>query len=233
MFKWVPGSENRKAPHPIYHDKIFELYNKSRDSFWKETEVKMDKDRLVFESKLTPVEQRLVKYILSYFARIDVAIGPIIDDISKYVDCYEAQITYGENKAREVVHALSYMMQIKAIAKDEKEVEEMINASEDNPIIKAMLDWATKWFGVDIPENIGVKLVAMAAIEGVMFCSSFAWLQWFRDRKLLDGITLSNSFIARDESLHTMLSCVLVRDYLITKPSQETVVNIFKFDLSY
>lgn len=235
-FKWVPGSEMRKAPHPILHDDIYALYKASRDAFWKEDEVVMTGDRFCYESKLTTVEQNLVKYILSYFARIDVAIGPIIDNISQDVNCYEAQIAYTENKNRETVHALSYMLQIKAIARNDAELNEMINASDDNPIIKAMTDWATKWFTessltntiIDNPiPPIAIKLVAMAAIEGVMFCSSFAWIQWLRDRKLLDGITMSNSLISRDESLHTMLSCLLVKKYLINKPQQSVVNAIF------
>jgi len=227
-FKWDTGSENRAVPFPAFHNDIMQLYRDSRSGFWVETETYMGGDKHDYEYKLKDVERNLVKYILSYFARIDMAIGPIISHISDRIDCIETKIVYTENAGRENIHALSYLLQIKAIADSTDEIYSMINASTEDPIIKSMCDFATKYFDDNISNDIGYKLITMAAIEGVMFSAAFAFLQWFRDRRLLLGITNSNTLIARDEGLHTKLSCLLVRKYLINKPTQETVNAIFE-----
>jgi ribonucleotide reductase beta subunit family protein with ferritin-like domain len=63
------------------------------------------------------------------------------------------------------------------------------------------------------------RLIAFAAVEGVLFSASFSILQWLRDQRLLTGVTTLNSFIVRDEGVHTDFTCCLVRRYLCAPPS--------------
>lgn len=52
-------------------------------------------------------------------------------------------------------------------------------------------------------------LVAFAAVEGIMFSSSFAALFWLKTKGLMPGLTFSNELISRDEGLHTDFAVLL------------------------
>lgn len=53
------------------------------------------------------------------------------------------------------------------------------------------------------------RLVAFAAVEGILFSGSFAAIFWVKKRGLLPGLTFSNELISRDEGLHTEFACLL------------------------
>ena len=75
------------------------------------------------------------------------------------------------------------------------------------------------------------RLLAYAAVEGIFFCSSFATIYFFKKKNLLPGLTLSNEFIARDESLHAKFSCLLyselVKDNHLPAVAVERAHEIF------
>jgi ribonucleotide reductase beta subunit family protein with ferritin-like domain len=92
------------------------------------------------------------------------------------------------------------------------------------PVVAEMRAWVLRWFDRSIP--VGERLVAFGFVEGVLFSASFSALQWLRTRNLLPGITAANSFIARDEGVHTLFACLLVREYVLRRPTQERTETI-------
>jgi len=64
-----------------------------------------------------------------------------------------------------------------------------------------------KW--INDSDIFAERLVAFAAVEGIMFCGSFCAIFWLKKRSLFPGLCLSNSFIQRDESLHADFACLL------------------------
>jgi ribonucleotide reductase beta subunit family protein with ferritin-like domain len=53
------------------------------------------------------------------------------------------------------------------------------------------------------------RVVAFAAVEGVLFSGSFCAIYWLKKRGLMPGLTFSNELISRDEGLHAEFACLL------------------------
>merc|ERR1712061_648789 len=53
------------------------------------------------------------------------------------------------------------------------------------------------------------RLVAFAAVEGILFSGSFCAIYWLKKRGLMPGLTFSNELISRDEGLHAEFACLL------------------------
>lgn len=71
------------------------------------------------------------------------------------------------------------------------------------------------------------RLLAFAAVEGIMFSGSFAAIFWLKSRNLMKGLTESNEYIARDEGLHVNFA-VQLYTLLENKLSDKQVHAIFK-----
>lgn len=71
------------------------------------------------------------------------------------------------------------------------------------------------------------RLLAFAAVEGIMFSGSFAAIFWLKSRNLMKGLTESNEYIARDEGLHVNFAIQLYT-LLENKLTDEQVHRIFK-----
>ena len=66
-------------------------------------------------------------------------------------------------------------------------------------------------------------VAAMALIEGAMFQSFFAALQFFKVRGLFPGVVTLNELISRDESVHASFWAFLARERLRSRPPFEAV----------
>merc|ERR1719310_489888 len=53
------------------------------------------------------------------------------------------------------------------------------------------------------------RVVAFAAVEGILFSGSFCAIYWLKKRGLMPGLTFSNELISRDEGLHAEFACLL------------------------
>jgi len=223
-FKWVAGEERRLTLHPIVHDDIWAFCKKMEGLRWTAQEVDLTRDKKDW-SQMTANQKLFVKMNLAFFATIDIdVLKNLGENFGKEIDCIEAQLTIVAQKDQERVHVESYGLQILSVMEGE-EFENVLNAARTMPIITRMRDWVLRWF--DRRFDIGDRLVAFAVVEGVLFSASFSALQWLRELNLLPGITDFNSFIVRDEGVHTLFTCLLVRKYLRVKPSQARVEDIF------
>ena len=71
-------------------------------------------------------------------------------------------------------------------------------------------EWAMNW--IDSPDaDFGTRLIGFAAVEGIFFSGAFCAIFWLKQRGLMPGLTLSNEFIARDESQHVFLGVELYK----------------------
>jgi len=53
------------------------------------------------------------------------------------------------------------------------------------------------------------RIVAFAAVEGILFSGSFCAIYWLKKRGLMPGLTFSNELISRDEGLHAEFACLV------------------------
>lgn len=215
-FNWAPGERDRLALQPIQNADVWEFRKKIEALHWTPQEVDLTRDRAHW-LRMTAEEKRMVRHQLAFFASADIV---VLDNLGanfrREVDCLEARMVYAAQEDQECAHAESYGLQIEAVMEG-AEREATLNAVRTMPVVGRIRDWVGRWF--DSALHVGERLVAFAAVEGILFQSSFAALQWLRERNLLPGITSANSFIARDEGVHTLFACLLVRRYVVRRPA--------------
>ena len=224
-FKWEPGEESRVALFPVRHPDIWDFRKKIEALHWTAQEVDLTRDKRDWEERMSADQRTFVKHALGFFATVDVDVLRFVDQtLSGEVDCMEASMVYAAQKDQECVHAEGYSLQIEAVL-DGDEREAVLNAVRTMPVIARMRAWVLRWN--DRSLDIGDRLVAFGAVEGVLFSASFCALQWLRELNLLPGITDFNSFIVRDEGVHTLFTSLIVRSYLREKPAQGRAEEIF------
>lgn len=223
-FLWAPGEADRLSLHPIRHQDLWDLYKQLEGLHWTAQDVNLAADRADWRS-MSDDMKLFVKMQLAFFARVDIDVLDNIGNLAAEVDCLESQFFFAAQAAQECVHSEAYTLQIEAILEG-SEREDTLNAVRTIPIIRRMREWALSWFDRSA-HPIELRLVAQAAVEGVLFSSSFAALQWLRSLGRLPGITLFNDYISRDEWRHTHHLCVLVSRYLAAKAPCDAAHAIF------
>lgn len=228
-FRWAPGEARRRALFPIRHEDLWALTKRLQAAAWVPEEVRLEADAADW-ARLGAGAREAVKMTLAFFATIDFAVLGNLGDFSAEVDCLEARCFFAAQKASEAIHAESYGLQILAAVPGDAEQARLFDAVETFPVVARMNAWVSSWFasppgGPAAP--LGERLVAFAAVEGVLFSASFCVLQWLREQNVLPGVTEFNTFIARDEGLHTEFTALLVRRYLASPPLSARAHEIF------
>ena len=224
-FRWDAGEATRASLLPIRHHDVWAFRKTMESLHWTAQEVDLTRDRADWRQRMSDDQRHYVRLQLGFFARVDIdLLENIGDNFIHEVDCLEAEMTYAVQADQECVHAEAYGLQIEAVLEG-AEREATLDAAARLPVVGALRAWVRQWMTRERP--LGERLVAFAAIEGVMFSSSFAALQWLRELNLLPGIVAFNEFIVRDEGVHTMFACMLIRDRLRERPPQARAEAIF------
>lgn len=193
-------SVDRFCLFPIEHRDLFEYYKRSVASFWTVEEVDLGDD-LQHWARLTDDEQFFIKHVLAFFASSD---GIVNENLAvrfmNDVQSSEARAFYAFQVAMETVHSEMYSLLIETYVKDASEKQSLFKAITQLPAVQHKAQWALRWASSDAP--FAQRLVAFAAVEGVMFSGSFCAIYWLKKRGLMPGLTFSNELISRDEGLH-------------------------------
>ncbi|VDD90106.1 unnamed protein product [Enterobius vermicularis] len=208
-----------------YHD-IWDFYKHAVACFWTADEIDLSHDYADWE-KLTAGERFFISRVLSFFAASDGIVNEnLVNNFSQEIQIPEARFFYGFQIFMECVHSEMYSKQIEAYIRDEKERMMHYDAIHQFPCIKKKADWALRWI-YDKTFPFAVRLVAFAAVEGIMFSGSFAAIFWLKKRGVMKGLTHSNELITRDEGLHRDFACILYK-YIKNKPSETVVQTIIR-----
>ena len=119
-----------------------------------------------------------------------------------------------------------YSILIDTYSKNKVEKDNLFNAIKHFPCIQKKANWARRWIN-DKDATFATRLIAFAIVEGIFFSSSFASIYWVKKRGMLQGLTLSNEFISRDEALHVEFA-VLLYHKLINKLDNKTFYQIME-----
>lgn len=218
--------ENRFVMFPIRHDDVWELYQKSVDSFWKAEDIDFSKD-LSDWKVLSEDEQNFIKMVLAFFAASD---GVIVENLALRfmgeIQAPEIRAFYAFQNFMENVHSQTYSLMIDTYIQDPEEKMRLFHAVEHYPCIKKKSDWARKWIA-DGRSSFASRLLAFAIVEGVYFSSSFASIFWLKRKNILPGLCLSNEYISRDESMHVD-HAVLLYKKLKRKVPKKRFLEIMK-----
>jgi ribonucleoside-diphosphate reductase subunit M2 len=157
---------------------------------------------------LNPQEQHFVKHVLAFFAASDgIVLENLAGQFSLEVQIPEARAFYGFQIAMENIHSETYSLLIEQYVKEPAEKQKIFDAIHTMQPVKEKAEWALSWMQ---RENcFAERIMAFAAVEGILFSGSFCAIYWLKKRGLMPGLTFSNELISRDEGLHAEFACLL------------------------
>merc|ERR1712176_1594048 len=198
---------NRWVLFPIQYPALFEMYKKHEASFWTAEEIDLAQDAKDWDT-LSENEQHFIKHVLAFFAASD---GIVLENLSGRFSCEiqvpEARAFYGFQIAMENIHSETYSLLIEQYIRDPAEKDMVFDAIHTMPAVEKKAQWAVQWMNKE--NSFAERIVAFAAVEGVLFSGSFCAIYWLKKRGLMPGLTFSNELISRDEGLHAEFACLL------------------------
>merc|ERR1711975_131188 len=157
---------------------------------------------------LTDAEKHFVKHVLAFFAASDgIVLENLASQFSTEVQLPEARAFYGFQMAMENIHSETYSLLIEQYIREPAEKEQIFDAIHTMPAVREKAEWAVQWMQKD--NSFAERVVAFAAVEGILFSGSFCAIYWLKKRGLMPGLTFSNELISRDEGLHAEFACLL------------------------
>jgi len=198
---------HRWVMFPIQYPEVWEMYKKHEASFWTAEEIDLSQDLKDWET-LSDSEQHFVKHVLAFFAASDgIVLENLAGQFTTEVQIPEARAFYGFQMAMENIHSETYSLLIEQYIKEPSEKDKIFNAIETMPAVREKANWAIQWMQ---KENcFAERIIAFAAVEGILFSGSFCAIYWLKKRGLMPGLTFSNELISRDEGLHAEFACLL------------------------
>jgi len=107
----------------------------------------------------------------------------------------------------ENIHSETYSLLIEQYIRDDAERDMVFNAIQTMPAVRTKAEWAVQWMNDE--NSFAERLVAFAAVEGILFSGAFCSIYWLKKRSMMPGLTFSNELISRDEGLHADFACLL------------------------
>ena len=220
-------TNNFNTLFPILNNEVWNFYKKCEALHWVTAEVDFGKDKAHYES-LEPNEQYFIKKILCFFSNVDgivakscdVNLAEIFDNIKELVILYHFQTRI------EDVHNETYSVLIDTMITDKQEKTNILNGHMVYDDIKDKVNWIVS--NIDSKKHTLPYLVlAQSIVEGVLFSGSFCAIYWFKGKNKMPGLTVSNEFISRDESLHTQTG-VMVYNLLKDRLKESEVHDLMK-----
>merc|ERR1712110_960172 len=192
---------------PIRFPEIWEMYKKHEASFWTAEEIDLSSDLKDWDG-LSVDEQHFIKHIMGFFAASDgIVLENLAGSFATEVQIPEARAFYGFQIAMENIHSETYSLLIEQYIRDPAEKEKVFDAIHTMPAVSAKAQWAMQWMNTE--NSFAERVVAFAAVEGILFSGSFCAIYWLKKRGLMPGLTFSNELISRDEGLHAEFACLV------------------------
>lgn len=226
----IENNSTRFISKPIdsKYKKIWDLYKKQQEVYWNAEEIKYTQKDIDDFNNLKQEEQYFLKLTLAFFASSDGIINfNLRERFLQEFKPYEILTAYTFQMMMEGIHGEVYSDLILNIIKDENEKNILLNSIEKIDAVKKMMDWTLKW--IHSKDDIGIRLIAFAIVEGVFFSGMFASIFWIKKYKpnFLEAIIKSNKFISRDEGLHVQFACEVYK-HIQNKVDVDIVFEIMK-----
>lgn len=215
--------DKRSTALPIGRSDWWEMYEKAQRLIWFSWDVNYIRERESFLT-LDPARQRVVKFILGFFANSDKLVNDNIEErFAKEINIYEANCMYALQEHMENVHNTTYSLLLHSIILDEEERRHILAASTTIPEVKAMADFIRR--ATESREKFSSRILRMIMVEGVMFVSAFCYIYWLASEGKMPGLAQSNELIQRDELMHAAWGAAIYRA-CSDKPSREEIISI-------
>ena len=210
MFKYgEPILDKRNNKYTLFpiddnYNVFYDIYKKSRASFWQPEEIDFSKDEMDL-LKLTEDEKYFIKHIIAFFAASDgIVLENIGTNFTQEIQIQEILHAYAIQTGIEAIHSETYSLILDRYVKDPSMKLSMFKAIENIKSIKKKAHWVSKWTDPE-SKSFAKRLIAFCCVEGIMFSGSFCSIYWIKERGMLPGLCFANELISRDEGLHTTM----------------------------
>lgn len=194
---------------PIQNPLLEKFYQEQKNVFWSASEIDYTHDRTHWDN-LDDNSKQYIKFLLFLFAQLDGIVNENLTQNFKQETAplaKECSMFYAIQEAQEWGHNETYSHLIKAFIRDPDEQLRGLNSIKYFPAIREIANWSFSYMDRSIP--LLERIIAFICIEGVIFSSAFAGIYWIKRRKILQGLTKANEWIARDEAIHTRFGIAL------------------------
>jgi ribonucleotide reductase beta subunit family protein with ferritin-like domain len=237
-------AQKRYSLFPIIHHDLWDMHEKLQGILWRTHEFEFGNDYNDL-ARLSQNERHFLKYVLAFFNQADGIINQNLAlRFSSEVAIPEAVAFYTTQMYNETTHSETYSQIIEEYYRTDPDKPKIFEAIDNFPAIRKKAEWALKWLHSN--KSFGERLIAFAVVEGVFFSGSFASIYWFKEKAILEALSLANEWISRDENIHCEFAVklyktlceeyekngsanALLMDGVEFAPlSQERIVEIFK-----
>ena len=239
---------NRFTTFPIKKGRelIEEEYLKQQRSFWVKDQVSMKEDIVHWKEGLlypntTEIEEMkkndsakdFIKLILAFFSSADkLVIDNLDENFIQEMKWVEVSKAYTFQAMMEYTHSDAYGIQIDQLITDINEKEKTFKAIEEIDCVKKKAEFVFKYMNKEVVDkeykekSLAIRIIAFAAIEGILFSGEFASIYWLQSLNRMPGLSDYNKLIAKDEGMHTDFACLLYNNYIVNKLTQNEIFNI-------
>jgi len=220
----IKKNGDRFTLYPIQYNDIFQMYKKSRASYWQPEEISL-KDDMSDWIGLSDDERFFISNILAFFSASDGIVNENLNlNFGEEVQYPEARAFYTFQSAIETIHSETYGLLLDKYIQNPTEKLHLQRGIQTIDSVKKKAEWALEW--TNCKRSFAERLIAFACVEGVMFSGSFCAIFWLKKRNLLPGLSFSNELISRDEGLHTEFAVLLYNNHIKHKLPEKTVHSI-------
>lgn len=215
----LQNTANKYVNLPIRNPDIENFYVKHVDAIWHVADVKQLATDIQHWAELSDDERYFIKHVLAFFAASDgIIMENIFANFGEEVQMSEARSFYAFQNFMEDIHSRTYSKLIVTYIDDPSERDYLLNGIETMPGVMKKARWAEKWLNKDI--SFVKRLVAFMIVEHLFFCTSFAAINFIREKGVMPGLCFANEYISRDESLHVDFAIHLYNNYVVGKLDQ-------------
>merc|ERR1719220_1900634 len=181
----LQDNPRRWVMFPIQYPEIWEMYKKHEASFWTAEEIDLSQDTKDWEN-LSDAERHFIKHVLAFFAASDGIVNEnLAAQFSTEIQVPEARAFYGFQMAMENIHSETYSLLIEQYIRDPAEKESTFDAIHTMTAVREKAEWAVQWMNRE--NSFAERIVAFAAVEGILFSGSFCAIYWLKKRGLMPG----------------------------------------------
>lgn len=227
----LDSKNNRINIYPIQYEDIWDMYVKSKAAIWFPEEIDFSGDMKDWNT-LSNDEKFFLSRVLIFFASSDFIVDQNLDTgFCEQVQIPELKFFYHFQAMMEDIHSDTYIRLINTYLPEaeRKEVFTSLKDLDNNDkfdYIKDKIKWCKKWINID--ETFVRRLLAFIITECIFFAGSFAAIFYMKKRGLLPALSMANKFIARDETIHFNLGCLVYKKYIVHKLHEDEVIEMFR-----
>jgi ribonucleotide reductase beta subunit family protein with ferritin-like domain len=160
-------------------------------------------------TKASKGEATMFMHVLAFFNIADTIVIQSLEDVATTrLPHLDAAAYFAAVANQEMTHADAYSQMVTRIIPREHR-EKVMQSLAFSPAVGMMVDWVRWW--IEGRHASADVFAMMAHLEGTLFSGMFAMIQYFKTRNLFPGSTTYNEMISRDENVHTLWWCYLLK----------------------